>query len=102
MTTSHVKQMRPVGPISADVKIYAFATAAAEKAAYLDYWRHNATSLALQGCYGWMAAQLDFLKPKRILDIGCGTGEATLALFQRFSPDIIAIDENMSCLRQTH
>jgi SAM-dependent methyltransferase len=102
MITPGAKQMRNVGPISADVNIYEFATATAEKAAYLDYWRHNAASLAAQGCYGWMAEQLDFLKPKRILDIGCGTGEGTLALFQRFSPDIVAIDENLSCLRQTH
>lgn len=102
MTPSAAKQMRSVCPISTDVNIYEFATAAAEKAAYLDYWRHNAASLAQQGCYGWMAEQLDSLQPKRILDIGCGTGEGTLALFQRFSADIVAIDENLSCLRNTH
>lgn len=79
-----------------------FATAAAEKAAYADHWIQNAGSFSKQGCYEWMAEQLDNIQPKRIFDIGCGTGQGLLALHRRFDCEIVAIDENLQCLRQAH
>lgn len=79
-----------------------FASAAAEKAAYADYWSCNSGSFLQQGCYEWMARQLDSVRPKKVFDIGCGTGDGVLALFNRFGCDIISIDENLECLRRTH
>lgn len=79
-----------------------FGTAAAEKAAYAEYWAENARSFASQGCYDWMAAQLDELQPKRLLDIGCGTGEGLLSLSRRFHGEIVAVDENLACLRTAY
>lgn len=79
-----------------------YATAAAEKAAYADHWSNNAGSLNAQGCYDWMAAQLDHGRPATILDVGCGTGEGILALTRRFGCEIVAIDENLQCLRSTY
>ena len=54
-----------------------------------------------QGCYDWMAEQLDAVNPKRVFDIGCGTGEGLLSLRRRFESSILSIDENSYCLRQT-
>lgn len=46
-----------------------------------------------------MAEQLNFLKPKRVLDVGCGTGEGLLALLAAYSPHIISLEENAECIR---
>ncbi len=48
-----------------------------------------------------MAQQLRPLEPKRILDIGCGSGEGLLALLSAFSPTIIALEENADCIRHS-
>ncbi len=48
-----------------------------------------------------MASQLDPLKPKRILDIGCGVGNGVLALLKRFSPTIVSLEENADCIDAT-
>ena len=79
-----------------------YATAAAEKLAYSDYWSQNAGSFETQGCYEWMASQLEGIQPKRVFDIGCGTGEGILAIQKRFGSEILAIDENLQCLRRAH
>lgn len=72
-----------------------------EKAEYRDHWSSNATHYEKQGCYDWMAQQLRPLAPKRILDIGCGTGEGLLALLSAYSPTIIALEENADCIRHS-
>jgi SAM-dependent methyltransferase len=72
-----------------------------EKSEYADHWFSNAAHFEKQGCYGWMAEQLRPLPPKRILDIGSGTGEGLLALLSAFSPTIISLEENADCIRRS-
>src|SRR5471030_342324 len=72
-----------------------------EKRTYHHNWVGNAENYAAQGCYELMAAQFDELKPKRVFDVGCGTGEGLLALRRRFGCHLLSIDENAYCLRHT-
>jgi len=77
-----------------------FPNAHAEKVAYQEHWRNNAAFFQEQGCYDWMAGQLAAIRPKKVLDLGCGTGEGIIALRKAFSCQVIGIDENESCLTQ--
>jgi len=70
-----------------------------EKLQCQEHWNGNATNLQSQNCYEWMAAQLDGIHPKKVFDVGCGTGEGIAALRKRFSCNILSIDENAYCLR---
>ncbi|MEX2490757.1 MAG: methyltransferase [Nitrospirales bacterium] len=66
---------------------------------YAGEWGVSSSHLADQGCYEWSAAQLDAYCPKRILDIGCGTGEGLMALIRRFpEASIISLEENLTCM----
>ena len=76
-------------------------TADQEKHQYHEYWGYHAEHFHNQNCYDWMASQLDDIKPKRIFDVGCGTGEGLLALRKRFAPSILSIDENVYCIKKS-
>lgn len=76
-------------------------TALSEKKDYQVHWQMNAEHYEKQGCYEWMATQLDELKPRRVLDIGCGNGQGVRALHRRFGCQILSLDENVECLRQS-
>ena len=72
------------------------------KTKYRGQWQHTSDHLRLQGCYEWMAEQLDELSPRKILDIGCGSGNGLLALLNRFTPTtVITLEENVDCIETT-
>lgn len=62
---------------------------------YSEMWMRNAESIETQKGYEWMTGLLTPANPKRILDIGCGTGNGIAALSAQF-PDakLISVDEN--------
>jgi len=69
---------------------------------YIESWATNADSLNQQGCYAWLAGLLAEYSPKRMFDIGCGSGEGLLALATRF-PDatILSVEENGACIEKS-
>jgi len=74
----------------------------ASRQLYVKQWKTNSSSFSEQGCYDWMAAQLDGIKPKRIFDVGCGLGVGLLELCQRFNPErVVSIDENRNCIQSS-
>lgn len=74
---------------------------AASQAVYARNWTLTAQHHFKGGVYRWLAEQIANAKPKRILDIGCGSGHGLIALREVLGPDlqIVAIDENRSCLQ---
>ncbi|MFO1483831.1 MAG: class I SAM-dependent methyltransferase [Verrucomicrobiaceae bacterium] len=71
-----------------------------EKMLYSKNWKESACNIKRQGCYAWMCDQVDNLKPRKILEMGCGTGESTEALFRHFGAPIISIEENPDCIKR--
>lgn len=67
---------------------------------YARNWATTARHHFDNGVYHWLASQLSDRAPKRILDIGCGSGHGLAALRDVLGPDvrIVAIDENRTCL----
>jgi len=74
------------------------ATTTVEKAKYCDSWRHNADTYLDQDCYSWMADILSQYQPKRVLDVGCGTGEGILNLVKIGVDEIVCLEENYDCV----
>lgn len=85
---------------SPEFPLGAFPPYMRDKIDYAAHWSLNAESFADQGCYKWMASMLDPIRPRKVLDIGCGAGHGLLALSLRFEPRIVAIDENAPCLTE--
>ncbi len=72
------------------------------KNSYRSQWQHTSEHLRAQGCYEWMAEQIQDLQPRKILDIGCGSGNGLLALISRFEPPtLVALEENAGCVDTT-
>lgn len=67
---------------------------------YANNWNSTSQHHFDNGIYHWLSALLEEAKPKRILDIGCGSGHGLAALYEVLGPDtmIVAIDENRACL----
>jgi len=70
-----------------------------EKLEYCRNWASNAENLARQGAYTWIADQLSELRPRRVLDFGCGTGEGVVALYRHYASQIVSLEENSQCIR---
>lgn len=75
---------------------------AASQAVYARNWKGTAQHHFDGQVYHWLAEQLADSKPKRILDVGCGSGHGLLAMREVLGPDvqIVAIDENRACLQE--
>jgi SAM-dependent methyltransferase len=75
---------------------------AASQAVYARNWKGTAQHHFDGRIYHWLAEQLADAKPKRVLDVGCGSGHGLLALREVLGSDvqIVAIDENRACLQE--
>ncbi|NVD27196.1 methyltransferase domain-containing protein [Parasphingorhabdus flavimaris] len=67
---------------------------------YSTNWTVTARKHSENGVYDWLASQLVSRAPKRILDIGCGSGHGLVAMREVLGNDvrIVAVDENRACL----
>ncbi|RXJ79279.1 class I SAM-dependent methyltransferase [Arcobacter sp. F2176] len=74
-----------------------------EHKTYINKWKNNAEAFNAQKCYSWMAKKILTSQKNLILDIGCGDGTGLVALLSENSNNqlkIIAIDENLDCLKE--
>jgi SAM-dependent methyltransferase len=73
---------------------------AAAQTVYAKNWKATSRDHYEQRDYRWMAEILEPFSPKRIFDVGCGSGHGLLALFDVLGPDlqIVSVDENAACL----
>ena len=69
---------------------------------YAEVWSPTANHYFDRGIYHWLAGLLEPVCPRRVLDIGCGTGHGVLALYQVLGDklEVVALDENLACLRE--
>lgn len=75
---------------------------AAAQSVYSRSWNITSEEHLRNDDYGWLAKQLSKFAPKRVLDIGCGTGQASLALMNEFGSELkyVGLDENRNCLQK--
>ncbi|MBQ3252651.1 MAG: class I SAM-dependent methyltransferase [Oscillospiraceae bacterium] len=62
---------------------------------YAQEWKESAQHFFIQGDYDWLAMQLNGYST--ILELGCGTGQSTIALLKQ-NHKVIAVDKNPDCL----
>lgn len=69
---------------------------------YAGLWDATSQQHFESGVYRWLAKQLQPLQPKRVLDVGCGTGLSLLTIHEVLGDNIevVAIDENLACLKR--
>lgn len=74
-----------------------------EREGYAGAWAATSASINKRAAYTWFAEQLAPYDPKRIFDVGCGSGLGVSALLNQF-PDarIVSIDENRHCINIAH
>jgi SAM-dependent methyltransferase len=71
------------------------------KEIYSKHWATSSEHFLEEDYYDWMAKQLSPYKPEKIFDLGTGSGNSIVELYQRFNSKnlhIISIDENIKCL----
>jgi trans-aconitate methyltransferase len=62
-------------------------------------WSSESADLERQGAYDWLCDRLDS-DVTRVLEIGCGFGDSTAALF-RHRKSVFVLDNRMDCLEAT-
>lgn len=61
---------------------------------YAKLWEGTSRHHFESGVYHWLAEQLRPLGPKKILDVGCGTGQSLVAIHEVLEEvEVVAIDE---------
>ncbi|MDL2215932.1 class I SAM-dependent methyltransferase [Ruminococcaceae bacterium OttesenSCG-928-N02] len=68
-----------------------------EKALYAQQWEDSASFFYDNSEYNWMGNHIRHYK--KVLEIGCGTGQSTLALLQ-MGHTVVAIEKNEYCLNK--
>ena len=66
-----------------------------EKEKYANEWNNSAEYFSEHNSYKHLAAQIS--RYKTVLEIGCGTGQSTLALLKE-GHSVIALDQNPYCI----
>ena len=74
----------------------------AAQSVYARSWNVTSEEHLRNGDYDWLAEQLVQFSPELVLDIGCGTGQASLALMNAFGSGLklVGLDENRNCLQK--
>jgi SAM-dependent methyltransferase len=75
-----------------------------ERQNYLNKWKYSSEDLNTQDCYLWMSNLLKLENPRRVFDVGCGSGNGIMSLISTLNDDdlkIISMDENVRCLMHT-
>ncbi len=67
---------------------------------YARDWVETSKNHKSDGIYNWGAVNLEKYQPRRILDIGCGSGDGLVALIETFGNNIkiVSLDENPHCI----
>lgn len=71
------------------------------KEIYSKHWATSSEHFFEEDYYDWMADQLSPYNPEKIFDLGAGSGNGIVELYNRFNSEnlhIISIDENIKCL----
>lgn len=73
----------------------------AAQAVYARNWRTTAQHHFAERHYHWLAEQLKPFGPRRLLDVGSGSGHGLIALLETLGSDlqVIGLDENEACLQ---